>query len=81
MAKGLAGVDSTKELVQIPIMPYSNKCFQIGKSLSTEDRVVILLSLIQPGVDLNFIMHKLNVDPQVPQKKNRGSPQNPTWRQ
>ena len=81
MAKGLAGVDSTKGLVQIPIMPYSNKCFQIGKSLSTEDRVEILLSLIQNMdmvawgpyevlvADSNFIMHKLNVDPQVPQKK------------
>lgn len=47
MAKGLAGVDSAEELVQIPIMSYSDRCFQIRKIFSTEDRVEILLSLIK----------------------------------
>jgi len=48
-----------------------------------EDRVEILLSLVQnldvfawspykvPGVDPAFIMHRLNVDPMVPPKKQR----------
>ena len=47
MAKGLAGVDNAEELVQIPIMLYSDRCFQIRKILSIEDRVEILLSLIK----------------------------------
>ena len=57
MAKGLAGVDSAEELVQIPIMSYSDRCFQIRKIFSTEDRVEILLSLIKKHgcVFLEFI--------------------------
>ena len=77
------GVDSAKEFIQIPIMPYFDRYFRIGKSLSVEDRVEILLSLVQNldmfawspyevlGVDPTFIMHKLNVDLLVPPKKQR----------
>ena len=51
--------------------------------MSVEDRVEILLSLVQnldmflrslyevPRVDSAFIVHKLNVDPLVPPKKQR----------
>lgn len=35
--EGSEGVDSTEELVQIPIFPYFDRWFLIGKSLSTED--------------------------------------------
>ena len=77
------GVDSIKKLVQIPILPYANRWFRIGESLSTEERVEILLMLVQnldmfawspydvPRVDLSFIMHKLNVNPKVMLKKER----------
>ena len=54
-----------------------------GKSLPTEDRVKMLLSLAQnldvfswspyevPGVDLEFIVHKLNMDPLFPPKRKK----------
>ena len=55
--------------------------FQIRASIKDEDRVGMLLFLIQnvdvfawssyevPGVDPKFIVHKLNVDPLFPPKK------------
>ena len=63
------------------ILPYTNRYFQIGKSLQEEDRVEVLLSLIQnldvfswnlyevPRVDPTFITHQLNLDPLVTPKK------------
>ena len=54
-----------------------------SKSLSTEDRVKMLLSLAQnlnvfswspyevPSVDLEFIVHKLNMDPLFPPKRKK----------
>ena len=62
-------------------MMYFDRYFWVGKSLPIEDRVEILLSLVQnldvfawslneaPKVDPAFIMHKLNVDPLVPPEK------------
>ena len=56
---------------------------RIGKSLLTEDRVKMLLSLAQnldvfswssyevPEVDLEFIVHKLNMDPLFPPKRKK----------
>lgn len=41
------GVDSIKKLVQIPILPYANRWFRIGESLSIEECVEILLMLVQ----------------------------------
>lgn len=79
--EGLVGVVNAKELIQIPILPFFDKWFRIGKSLYTEDQVEILLTMIQnmdvfawspyevPRVDPNFIMHKLNVDPRILSKK------------
>ena len=64
-------------------MPYEDRYFWIGKSLPTEDRVKMLLSLAQnldvfswssyevPGVDLEFIVHKLNMDPLFPPKRKK----------
>ena len=80
--KSLSGVDSMEELVQVRILPYTNKYFLIRKSLQVEDRVEVLLSLIQmdvfawnlykvPKVDLTFITHRLNVDPLVTPKKQK----------
>ena len=76
-------MDSTEELVQVKILPYSGRYFRIDKSLSMGDQVEILFSLVQNldmfawspyevlRVDLAFIMHRLNVDPLIPPKKQR----------
>ena len=72
------GADSAEDLIKVRILPYENKCFQVGKSMSQEDLVAILLTLghnldvfswspyEDPGVDLEFITYKLNVDPLFP---------------
>ena len=68
------GVDSAKDLIKVRMLPNENKYFQVGKSMSQEDLVAVLLTLIQnldvfswspyevPGVDPKFITHKLNMD-------------------
>ena len=75
------GADSAEDLIKVRILPHENKCFQVGKSMSQEDLVAILLTLIQnldvyawspyevPGVDPEFITHKLNMDSLFPSKK------------
>ena len=62
-------------------MPDVDKYFQIGESMKDQDKVEMLLFLIQnvdvfawspyevPGVDSEFIVHKLNIDPSFPPKK------------
>ena len=40
------GADSVKDLIMVKILPYENKCFQVGKSMSQEDLVAILLTLV-----------------------------------
>lgn len=67
----------------VHILPYKDKYFQIGKSLPTKDRVEILLTLVQnfdvfawspyevPRMDSEFIVHKLNMDPLFPAKKQK----------
>lgn len=45
--KARQGLTSVEELVQIPILQYADRWFRIVKSLSTEDRVEILLTLVQ----------------------------------
>ena len=76
-------MDSVEELVQVRILLYSSRYFQIDKSLSMGDQLEILLSLVQNldvftwslyevlGVDSAFIMHWLNVDPLTPPTKQR----------
>ena len=56
-------------------MPYEDRYFWISRSLFVKGRVAVLLALVHNldafawspykviGVDLEFIVHKLNVDP------------------
>ena len=75
------GASGAKDLIQVKILPNDDRSFQIGASMKDEDGVGVLLFLIQnvdvfawslyevPGVDLEFIVHKFNVDPLFPPKK------------
>ena len=77
------GAGCAEELVKVKILPDTNKYFQVGASMNDEDRVQVLLFLTQnidifawnpyevPGVDPEFIVHKLNVDPSYPSKKQK----------
>ena len=77
------GAGCAKELVKVKILSNTNKYFQVGASMSNEERVQVLLFLIQnmdvfawnpyevPGVDPEFIVHKLNVDSSYPTKKQK----------
>ena len=77
------GAGCAKGLVKVKILTDTNKYFQVGASMSNEERVQILLFLIQNidvfawnpyevlGVDPKFIVHKLNVDPSYPPKKQK----------
>ena len=72
-----------EKLVKVKILPDIDKYFQIGTSMKSHDKVEILLFLMQnvdvfawspyevPEVDLEFIVHKLNVDPSFPPKKQK----------
>ena len=63
------------------ILPDDNRSFLIGASVKDEEKVEMLLFLVQnvnvfawslyevPGVDLEFVVHKLNVDPLHPPNK------------
>ena len=67
--------DSAKNLIKVSILPYENRSFQIGANMRQDERVDLLLTLVQNvdvfawslydvlGVDPEFITHKLNVDP------------------
>ena len=75
------GVSCAEDLIRARILPGDDKSFQIGAGMKDEDRVEMLLFLVQnmdvlawspyevPGVDLEFIVHKINVDPLFPPKK------------
>lgn len=75
--------DSAKDLIKVSILSYENERFYIGNSMKHEDRVNVLLLLVQNleifawspydvlGVDPKFITHKLNVDPLFPPKKQK----------
>ena len=81
--RGKRGAAGTEELIRVKILPYIDRYFQIGTSMEDEDRVGVLLFLIQnidvfawnpyevPGVDPEFIVHRLNVDPSFPPKKQK----------
>ena len=65
------------------IFPDVDRYFQVGASLKDEDNVGMLLFLIQnvdifawspyevPRVDPKFIVHRLNVDPLFPPKRQK----------
>lgn len=72
---------STEDLIKISILQDENKSFQIGVSMPHEDRVKVLLLLVQsldvfawspyevPEVDPEFITHWLNMDSSYLPKK------------
>ena len=69
--------------MKVKILPDTNRYFQVGSSMKDCDKIKMLLFLIQnvdmfawspyevPGVDLEFIVHKLNVDPSFSPKKQK----------
>ena len=75
------GAGGVEDLIKVRILSDDDKSFQIGTSMKDEDRVEMLLFLIRNmevfawslyevlGVDLEFIVHKLNMDPLFPPKK------------
>ena len=77
------GASCAEELVKVKILRDTNQYFQVGASMSGDERVQVLLFLVQnidvfawnpyevPGVDPGFIVHKLNVDPSYPPKKQK----------
>ena len=72
-----------KDLVRVRILLDDDKSFLIGASVKDKKRVEMPLFLMQnvdvfawssykvPRVDLEFIVHKLNVDPLYPTKKQK----------
>ena len=72
-----------EELIKVKILPDVDRYFQIRTNMKDGEKVEALLFLIQnvdvfawspyevPGVDREFIVHKLNVDPSFPLKKQR----------
>ena len=72
-----------EELIREKILPDVDRYFQIRASMGDQDKVETLLFLIQnvdvfawspyevPKVDLEFIVHKLNVDLSFPPKKQK----------
>ena len=77
------GAGCAEKLIKVKILLDTNRYFQIGTSMKNQDKVEMLLFLIQnvdvfawspyevPGVDPKFIVHKLNVDPSFPPKKQK----------
>ena len=77
------GASCAKKMMKIKILPNIDRYFQIGTSIKSQDRVEMLLFLVQnmdvfawslyevPGVDPEFIVHKLNVDPSFSPKKQK----------
>ena len=75
------GVTGAEESIRVKILLDFDRYFQIGTSMKDEDRVRVLLFLIQnidvftwspyevPKVDPEFIVHRLNIDPSFPPKK------------
>ena len=67
----------------VKILPDVDRYFQIGTSMKDKDMVGVLLFLIQnvdvfawssyevPKVDPEFIVHRLNVDPSFPPRKQK----------
>ena len=72
------GASCAEDLVKVRILPNDDRSFQIRASMKDEDKVGMLLFLAQNvnvfawspyevlGVDPEFIVHRLNVDPLFP---------------
>ena len=77
------GAGCEKKLIRVKILSDIDIYFQIGISMEDQDKVEMLLFLIQNvdvfvwspyevlKVDPEFIIHKLNVDPSFPLKKQK----------
>ena len=81
--QGEKGATGAEGLEKVKILPDTDRHFQIGSSMKEGDKIKVFLFLIQnvdifvwspyevPGVDPEFIVHKLNVDPSFPPKKQK----------
>ena len=81
--RGEQEASGAEELIKVKILPDTDRYFQVGSSMKDCDKIKMLLFLIQnvdvfawspfevPGVDLEFIVYKLNVDPSFPPKKKK----------
>ena len=70
-------------MIKVKILPDTDKYFRIGSNVEDGDKIKMLLFLIHnvdvfawspyevPRVDPEFIVHKLNVDPSFPPKKQK----------
>ena len=77
------GIGCAEELIKVKILLDTDRYFQRGASMGSLDKVETLLLLIQnvdvfawtpyevPGVDPKFIVHKFNIDPSFPPKKQK----------
>ena len=77
------GAGCEKKLIRVKILSDIDIYFQIGISMEDQDKVEMLLFLIQNvdvfawspydvlKVDPEFIIHKLNVDPSFPLRKQK----------
>ena len=77
------GNNCAEDLVRVKILPDDDRSFLIRASMKDEKRVEMLLFLVPnvdvfawssyevPGVDPEFIVHKLNMDPLYPPKKQK----------
>ena len=77
------GAGGAEDLIKVRILSDNDKSFQIGASMKMEDRMGMLLFFVQNvdvfswspyevlGVDLESVVHKLNVDPLFPPKKQK----------
>lgn len=75
------GASCAHELIRVKILPDDDRYFQVGASMKDEDRVGMLMFLMQnmdvfawslyevPRVDPKFIVHRLNMNPLFPPKK------------
>ena len=75
------GASCAENLVRVRILPDDDRSFLIGASMADKEKVEMLLFLVQNvdvfawspykvlGVDPEFIVHKLNVDPLYLPKK------------
>lgn len=75
------GASCADELIRVKILPNDDRYFQVGASMKDEDRVGMLMFLMQnmdvfawspyevPKVDPKFIVHRLNMNPLFPPKK------------
>ena len=81
--RGEVRASCAEKLMKVKIFPDTDRYFQIGTSMKNQDKVEMLLFLMQnvdvfawspyevPRVDPEFIVHKLNVDPSFPPKKQK----------